>query len=121
MLAIYSPGLCACPMPTLRPQKEEGICRETFFRGVCPIKLVLFRQEQKTPAEPATLETRRLYAGRFVRGSIRKSGKDFKLQVLMIDDPVNFCGLISVSDTIPKFLRELIPSQDAGDSSFRIC
>jgi len=66
-----------------------------IFQGRLSHKLVLFRQEQKTPAEPTTPETRRLYAGRFVRDSTRNSGGDS--------------------------IRELIPSQDAGDSSFRIC
>jgi len=50
MLAIYSPGLCACSMPTLRPQKKVSAGRH-FSEGLSHM-LVLFRQERKTTAEP---------------------------------------------------------------------
>jgi len=73
---------------------EEGICRQTFFRGSVPYACA-FPARAEDYGRAITRETRRLYAGRFVRGSTRNSGGDS--------------------------IRELIPSQDAGDSSFRIC
>ena len=48
-------------------------------------------RESSDGAEP--FKTHRLRAGWRVRGTIRNSGGDFKLQELTIEGPVNFCGL----------------------------
>jgi hypothetical protein len=72
-----------------------------------------FRPERQTSDEARPLGSRRLRAGWPVRGSIRNSGGDFKLQVLTIEGPVNFCGLTFGPDSIPNpiensFLRRML-------------
>jgi hypothetical protein len=72
-----------------------------------------FRQEGQTADQLGAQGTRRLRAGWYVRGSIRNSGGDFKLQVLSVEGPVNFCGLTFGPDTIPNpfensFLRRML-------------
>jgi hypothetical protein len=57
--------------------------------------------------------TLRLRPGWAVRGAIRNSEGDFKLQVLTIEGPVNFCGLTFGPDSIPtpfedSFLRRML-------------
>jgi hypothetical protein len=74
---------------------------------------VHFRLERGTGDE-TRLRTRRLRPGWSVRGSIRNSGGDRKLQVLTIEGPVNFCGLIFGPDSIPggpfadSYLRKML-------------
>jgi hypothetical protein len=72
-----------------------------------------FRPEGQASDEAKPLGTRGLRAGWPVRGSIRNSGGNFKLQVLTIEGPVNFCGLTFGPDSIPKpfensFLRRML-------------
>ena len=72
-----------------------------------------FRAERQTSVEVKPLRSRRLRAGWPVRGSIRNSSGDFKLQVLTIEGPVNFCGLTFGPDSIPtplenSFLRRML-------------
>ncbi len=72
-----------------------------------------FRAERQTSVEVKPLGSRKLRAGWPVRGSIRNSGGDFKLQVLTIEGPVNFCGLTFGPDSIPtpvesSFLRRML-------------
>jgi hypothetical protein len=72
-----------------------------------------FRQERQSAVEPTT---KRFRTGWFVRGAIRISDNHFKLEVLTIEGPVNFCGLIFGSDTIPSpfensFLRKMVENR----------
>lgn len=72
-----------------------------------------FRPECQTSDEASPLGSRRLRAGWPVRGSILNSDGDFKLQVLTIEGPVNFCGLTFGPDSIPNplentFLRKML-------------
>jgi len=72
-----------------------------------------FRAERQTSVGVKPLGSRKLRAGWPVRGSIRNSSGDFKLQVLTIEGPVNFCGLTFGPDSIPtpledSFLRRML-------------
>ena len=72
-----------------------------------------FRAERQTSVRVRPLGSRKLRAGWPVRGSIRNSSGDFKLQVLTIEGPVDFCGLTFGPDSIPKpledsFLRRML-------------
>jgi hypothetical protein len=63
--------------------------------------------------EEGLLGARKPRAGWPVRGSIRNSGGDFRLQVLTIKGTINFCGLSFGPDSIPSpfedsFLRKML-------------
>jgi hypothetical protein len=71
-----------------------------------------FRLERDGTKEGG-LNTLKLRPGWQVRGSIRNSAGDFKLQVLTIEGPVNFCGLTFGPNSILKpfddsFLRRML-------------
>jgi hypothetical protein len=72
-----------------------------------------FRFERQSAGSEGRLEKHRLRPGWSVRGSIRNSEGDFKLQVLSIEGLVNFCGLTFKPDSIPSpfensFLRRML-------------
>jgi hypothetical protein len=72
-----------------------------------------FRLERDGTNEEGGLKTLKLRAGWQVRGSIRNSGGDFKLEVLTIAGSVNFGGLTFGLDSIrdrleDSFLRRML-------------